>query len=175
MDEIWRDIDGYNGWYQVSNKGNFRSWNLYGFNKRRDKARELGKFLTNSGYYIVHLRNSNGHKSCLTHRIVAKAFIPNPEKKKYINHKNGIKTDNRVENLEWCTCQENVDHAVDNNLHSVGSDVGTSKLDEEKVRQIKKLLKTDLVAREIAEMFNVCRSTIKEINRGATWKHVELK
>ena len=102
-DEIWKDIIGYEGLYQVSNMGDIKSLRLY-----KDKI--LKTSLSTSGYTQIGLHNSTT-KTCQVHRLVAIAFIDNQENKKWVNHKNGIKTDNRVINLEWATPSENHLHS----------------------------------------------------------------
>lgn len=100
MEEVWKDIDGYNGCYQVSNKGNVRS--LYSGGKA------VAQLMAPRGYLTVHLSMGGKAKRALVHRLVALAFIPNFDKSKnQVNHKNEIKTDNRAENLEWCDQQYN--------------------------------------------------------------------
>lgn len=118
--EIWKDIAGYEGLYQVSNFGRVRSLDriiVRGTSKRRGphKARLKGKVLTLvsgvEGYLVVPLGKSN--PCCRVHRLVAEAFIPNPENKPQVNHIDGNVKNNRVDNLEWCTGQENLIHARD--------------------------------------------------------------
>ena len=102
--EIFRDIEGYDGLYQVSNLGNIKSYHKY------KEGKILRPAIHWKGYGIVVL-TGNIRKNCWVHRLVAKAFIPNPENKKEVNHINGIKNDNQLENLEWATSSENMKHA----------------------------------------------------------------
>lgn len=99
MQEIWRDIPGYNGKYQVSNFGGFSS-----IKNGQRISRKICKFST--GYSCVSI---DGRAHSL-HRLVALTFIPNPNNKPQVNHKNGDKTDNNIHNLEWCTRSENCLH-----------------------------------------------------------------
>jgi hypothetical protein len=126
MIEIWKDIPNYEGIYQISNLSNIKSQH---FNKiRNQKPGHLLKVgLLRNGYIRICLRDDNGIPTYYSlHRIVAQVFIPNPENKKEINHINGIKSDNRLENLEWCTRSENMIHAVKTGLHtSKGPPKGT--------------------------------------------------
>ena len=101
--EIWRDIPGYLGLYKISNLGNVRR---YG---RKQNLRCMER----NGYFVVHLSNGNA-KWFYVHRLVALAFIPNPDALPQINHKNECKTDNRVENLEWCTAHYNTNYGTRN-------------------------------------------------------------
>lgn len=103
MSEIWKDIKRYEGLYQVSNIGKIKR---IGKNERIKKT-----FIDKNGYERVELSKLGVNKKYSVHRLVAEAFINNCFNKKEINHKNGIKTDNRVENLEWVTRSENELHA----------------------------------------------------------------
>lgn len=105
--EIWQDIEGYEGLYQVSNMGRVKSlkWN---------KERILKPYATRNGYLLVHLRAGENEKRLLVHRLVAAAFVPNPRNKPQINHVNEIKADNRACNLEWMTAKENINHGSHN-------------------------------------------------------------
>lgn len=109
--EKWKDIDGYFGRYSVSTQGNVRS-NL---NKKL-----LSPHLRENGYLEVALCRGNKQRTFLVHRLVAKAFLPNPKNKPQVNHINGNRADARLSNLEWCTAKENRDHAVTVLNHSPG-------------------------------------------------------
>ena len=102
--ESWKDIPGYEGYYQVSSQGNVRNSR----NQRILKPRP-----NFGGYMQFTLSVNNRCHYELAHRLVAQAFIPNLENKTQINHKNGNKIDNRIENLEWCTPSENQHHRYD--------------------------------------------------------------
>jgi WD40 repeat protein len=100
MKEEWKDIEGYEGLYMVSNFG--RVVSIQGCNPRIMK---LGT--THKGYQCVGLQKEKQHKTCVVHRLVAQAFIPNPDNLPQVNHKDECKTNNRVDNLEWCTDKYN--------------------------------------------------------------------
>lgn len=111
--EIWKPIQDYEGLYEVSSKGRVRSLSRFvkchKYSKRQISGTILKSFTVKNGYEIVQLMNRG--KKFAVHRLVGQAFIPNPQNKPQINHINGVKTDNRVENLEWCTQSENMQHA----------------------------------------------------------------
>ena len=106
--EVWRDVDGYDGMYQVSDLGRVRSLK-YG------KVRVMKPQKDKGGYLSVHFYKDSIEKSFLVHRLVAQAFIPNDdENKTQINHRNEDKTENKVSNLEWCSAQYNMTY---NGIH----------------------------------------------------------
>ena len=107
MTEIWKDIKGYEGLYQISNFGNVMSLNY-----NREKRSQVLKTLTDSGgYKYVSLSKRATKTPKLIHRLVAESFIVNPDNRPEVNHIDGDKSNNRVDNLEWCTPSENVQHA----------------------------------------------------------------
>lgn len=108
MHEEWRDIEGYEGLYQVSNLGNVKSLN-YGRSKIRKPVH------TKNGYIDMMLCKNGKCKHHLVHRLVAIAFIPNPDNLPFINHKDENKHNNRANNLEWCTREYNSNYGTRNN------------------------------------------------------------
>lgn len=110
--EEWRAIEGTNGMYEVSNTGKVRSNNYLG----HGVTKEIKPHVKKSGYVELRIYINGKRKSCRLHRLVADAFIPNLENKPQVNHKDGNKQNNYVDNLEWSTASENIRHAVQNGL-----------------------------------------------------------
>lgn len=119
--EIWKDVKDYEGLYQVSNLGNLRSLDRIVFNPRYMFQTLKGKLISpvkeHTGYYQVRLNKFGKRETVKLHRLVLITFVGNPDNKAEVNHKNGIKSDNRLSNLEWVTRSENQQHAFKNGLN----------------------------------------------------------
>ena len=176
--EIWKDIPGYERLYQVSNLGNVKSCSKIRKGGRYNcvrtyKEKQLKTTKNPYGYIYVQLYGKNHTKKYFIHRLVALAFIPNPENKSSVNHINGIKHDNRVENLEWVTHSENTKHAFKNNLIKIkkGEDSKSAKLTEKQVLEIRKY-KGIISQSKLGEIYGVGQDTISRIINRHNWKHI---
>ena len=168
--EVWKDVVGYEGLYQVSNFGNVKSLG----NEFSRKERLLKLSPQSKGYLTIVLQKNATRKMVLVHRLVAEHFIDNTESKAQINHINGIKTDNRVENLEWVSHRENLNHAIKNNLTLKGEENRNSKLKDVDVIKIHSLLQKGTATKELSETYNISYSTIYGIRTNIYWKHLNL-
>lgn len=108
MKEIWKDVEGYEGCYQVSNFGNIKSLNYM----QTGKEKILKGFKITNGYLAVNLSKDGKSKTHTIHRLVAKTFIENPDNLTQVNHKDEDKTNNRVDNLEWCCAKYNMNYGT---------------------------------------------------------------
>ena len=117
MCEVWKDVVGFEGLYQVSNFGRVKSLAKKAGKSSRDE-RIKTPIICCSGYAKVNTCKNNDQKQISIHRLVAEAFIPNPENKPCVNHIDGNKLNNHVDNLEWCTQKENVQHAIEHGLRT---------------------------------------------------------
>lgn len=186
-EEIWKDIVGYEGYYQVSSLGRVKA--LERVYKQRNGLTGRDNYRTypeqmmyvevdKDGYLKTRLSKDGKQKKFLIHRLVALTFIPNPENKPEVNHKSGVKDDNRVDNLEWMTTSENQQHAHDNKLYQCarGENSGNAKLTELQVREIHALSKDKAIPVEtLALKYSVKSNTIYRILNGIRWKHIYLE
>lgn len=114
MKEVWKDIEGYEGMYQVSNRGRIKSLARERNIGRKTKGDSLIGLYKHNGYIITILCKNSIRHTFSVHRLVGKAFIPNPENKPCINHKDENRENNNVENLEWCTYKYNDNYGTRN-------------------------------------------------------------
>jgi hypothetical protein len=176
--EVWREVEGYNGVYFVSNIGTVKSIDHY-CEGRKGSGKQNGRVLKlqkcRKGYLRVCLCDNKKKFTTGAHRLVAKAFILNPMNKAQVNHINCIKDDNRVENLEWCTNTENRIHAIANGLQRFNYSEGhhNSKLTNKEVVLARKLNKEGFSLRELANKYNVSKTAMHKIVNKLTYKTVK--
>lgn len=175
--EIWRDIVGYEDLYQVSNKERVKGLKRVVFNTSKGEClleeRILKSNIDKTGYHTFVLSKNKVKKTIKLHRLIAQAFIPNPENKPCVNHINGIKTDNRVENLEWCTFSENTRHAFTIGLMKTtkGDECSWSKVSKQDVIEIRKN-KGVVSYSKMSERYGISITTISNIINKKSWKHI---
>ena len=168
--ETWKAIKGFEKQYEVSNIGNVRSIDrvfknpINGF-IRIYKGTSKKARLNEGGYFRCNLSKDGKKFDFRVHRLVAEAFIPNIDNKPVINHKNGIKTDNRVENLEWCTVSENVIHATRTRL------IKTKLTDI----QAMEIFNSNLSQRALAKVYNIDSSIVWRIKNKKAYRHLWQK
>ena len=164
--EIWKDVVGYEGFYEVSNFGRVMSLN---YNKTKKRGLMVG-FTTNRKYKRILLSKKGVHQKHSVHRLVLEAFVVNDENKPYVNHLDGNPSNNHIDNLEWCTESENNLHAYRVGLMCAkGENNGQSKLTERDVLNIRAEKSTH---REIGDKYGVSTATITLIKRGKLWGHI---
>lgn len=180
--EVWKDIDGYEGYYQVSNLGGVRSVDRIVLYKNGQKRFHAGKVIKPQmdyqGYLRVGLNVSGNFKTYRIHRLVVLNFLTNKENKDQVNHINGIKNDNRLLNLEWVTGSENIKHArktgliKDTNERAPkhGSLNPNSKLNETDVKNIRKLRKEGFKLKELSDIYQVSVVHLSNICNHKYWK-----
>lgn len=175
--EVWKDIPDYEGIYQASTLGRIKSLektlkSRFGFRKMKGKILKVNE--KPNGYCYVILQDNLNTKTFRLHKLIALTFIPNPENKPQLNHINGIKTDNSVDNLEWCTAKENTNHSILNKLRNqLVAKSHFSKLAENDVLDIRYLYdKGRKDIKELANIYEVREETIRLIIKRKTWKHI---
>jgi hypothetical protein len=160
--EQWQVIANLDGRYLISESGLV-------YDTRREKCNKA--FVNDRGYYKIGLRFKGTQTNYMIHKLVAIAFIPNPENKPQVNHIDGVKTNNHVSNLEWCTQSENIKHAYRTGLAKIksGSEVHTSVFQPNDIRLIRS---SNLKDTELAEIFGVWPTTIRDIRQGISYKNL---
>ena len=176
--EIWKPVFGYEGKYEVSNFGRIKSLQRKRIGKGGGIYCVKEKILNvrNAKYKQVALCFDSVKKYKLIHRLVAQAFIPNPENKPQVNHIDGMPENNRVDNLEWCTPSENQKHAYRAGLqkHQYGEARFNSKLKEKDVAEIKHAIANGSRICDLAKKYGVNSTTITDIKKNRTWRRVKI-
>jgi len=172
FEEVWKPIEGpLSHVYEVSNQGNVR---------HRILKKNRKPYLSQHGYYQIYM-NSNGiTKNAYIHKMVAAAFVPRVPGKPHVDHINANKTDNRAENLRWCTHAENIRFATEMGLNSGegrarGEQSGTSKLTEAQVHKIRRDFGDGRTMSAIAQELGRGLTAIHDVLVGRTWRHVPLE
>jgi len=175
MNDEFYEIPGHNGRYFINRSGVIFSKAVrYGINPKKWHRIVLAK--DRCGYLKAGLRESPDapERNNGVHRLVAMTFLPNPENKPCVNHKDGNKANNSVENLEWVTYQENSVHSFSNGLQicQIGQDHHNAKVNEDQVREIRRRRASGELLSSIAPDFGVTPTLISYIANRKTWKHV---
>lgn len=168
--EIWRDIPGFEKKYQVSNMGRVKSLNY----RHTGKIQILKPGKNTKGYSYVNLCKDGKPQSYQVHRLVAQAFLPNPNNLSQVNHINEIKTDNRVDNIEWCDCKYNINYGSHNQRMAETQSIPVAQFTKDE-----KLVAIYYGATEAERQTGVNSSHISECCRGKlksaggfVWKYV---
>lgn len=165
--EMWKKVIDFPE-YEVSTLGNVRR-------AKAARGATVGKLLkpyTSCGYLKVYLISGERKRKVAVHRIVLETFIGQPTGKLDCCHWNGIRTDNRLENLRWASRSENMKDAKRHGTLAVGERHGHAKLTVEKVQRIRELRKSGIKIADMAEMFNVSSWAISDICTYRNWKHI---
>lgn len=175
--EIWLPVKGYEDRYEVSNLGRVRSLmkqNVHGGGvRKRDKPMIRKSHINTSGYYQIGLQKEGKLEHLRVHRLVAIAFIPNPENLPEVNHLKG-KLDNRVESIEWSTPSNNQKHAYANNLRiPLGGEKNPKCILTEK--QVVDIFNSKTKSKEAAQKHGISIHTVRHIRRGSTWSYLTGK
>lgn len=178
MSEIWIDIENLVGFFQVSNLGRVQSlprmaYSRWGEGTYTVKGKIIKQFPDRDGYLRVVLWKDGVCTNFQVHVLVAKAFIPNPENKPQVNHKDTIKSHCWSENLEWSTAQEYMNHSILNGLTAKGEGHGNSKLAEADILRIRKMYKSGgFTQKQLARENGVTQTAVKKIVNRETWTHL---
>ncbi len=170
MNEIWRSILNFENLYEISNFGRIRRIQP----SRRLKAKRILKPIIQNGYAHITLCKDNKKIRKQIHRLVLEAFVSLCPKNMECNHKNGIKDDNRLDNLEWCTKSQNIFHMY-NKLGiklNQGVNNGMSKLKEKDIFKIRESYRLGDTPQKISNKFGVSSKTIRNVINKQTWKHI---
>lgn len=177
MVEVWRDIEDYVGSYQISNFGRVRSLerieNCRGRGKRLNKGRFLKQFNGKDKYKFVSLCKYGKTKQCSVHRLVAQAFIPNPDNLPCINHKDENKSNNSVNNLEWCTIAYNNNYgtAIQRRVEKQSKPVLQYTLNGEFVNEYPSVMETARQTGILQSNISMCCLGKRKTAKGFIWRY----
>ena len=175
MDEEWRNAVGWEGLYQVSCRGRVKSLGRIvqrGEVQQPRRERILKTFL-NRGYETTGFNRDGIKKTKTVHTLVCTAFIgPRPDGME-VRHLNGVRNDNRAENLVYGTQSENQADRIPHGTDNRGENCPSAKLTVDQVREIRRLLETDILQTEIGAMFGVSKTAISDIKSGDTWRNAK--
>ncbi|WP_369378748.1 NUMOD4 domain-containing protein [Lysinibacillus fusiformis] len=173
--EVWVGITDYEG-YEVSNLGRVRSLDRVISGGKRRTGKILKQHYNHGGYPYVSLYKNGKGRKITVHRIVAKSFIPNPDNKEEVNHIDGRKNNNSVDNLEWSTRLDNTRHSYSTNLNvCYGENHHQAKLTNDQVLEIYERVHKGEKGVSLAQEFGVYKSVISDIKRRKRWKHITGK
>jgi len=175
-EEIWKPIPDYEKFYEASTYGNIRTIERILVLPERQYLKKQKQLKTSScrGYLRVKLYNGLAKGNTLTvHRLIALTFLPNPNNYKEINHIDYNKSNNHIDNLEWCSRSYNITHSYKGMpLSSYSGSSKSSKLKENDVLEIRQLYKENISKKELSKKYNVVLGTIDFIINRQTWKHI---
>lgn len=168
-----KDCIGYEGLYAITEDG--KVWSHPKKGKGAHNGRWLRQGVDSRGYFQVAFKIRGKVSLYLVHRLVAKAFIPGFDPAKDVNHKDGNKLNNRVDNLEWCTRSENIRHAYNIGLRRPpkGSLNGNAKLSEDDVKSIRRMLRAGASQKTLCERYGVSSQSLSNIALRKSWRHIE--
>lgn len=180
--EIWKNIPGWEGYYQASNIGRIRSLDRIVYSKEGRKFTFKGKILkprrNKRGYFYLGLHKGGKIKSCTVHRLIALTFIPNPLNYPQVHHRDDNQVDNNVNNLKWGTISQNSHDAIKNGRWApmIGEKSPLSKLTEEQVIEIKRLWHIRAMSQKnIGKKFGIVQQHVSEIVNNIVWKHLAVE
>lgn len=173
LKEIWKSVEGYEGLYEISNLGNLYRLEYITNRGRKIKGKLMNQYLNYKGYIQVYLIKEGKKFTTTIHRLMAIAFIPNPDNKPQINHLNGIKNYNKLENFEWCDNSENQLHAFHTGLkkYPKGELNSNTSLTEELVNIIKQEYNSGGKIPELSKKYSIELQILRNIIYGRTWTH----
>lgn len=166
--EIWKDVVGYEGLYEVSNIGRVKSLN------KNNYGLIMSQYITKKGYFRLQLTKEKRQKKHLVHRLVAEAFIPNPHNYPEVNHKDEDKLNNKVENLEWCTTHYNVNYGTSIKKRSKiqSKPIIQFTLDGEYIREFDSIASAEKLGFNSGGISMCCQGKYKH-HKGYIWRYAD--